>query len=43
MEEKKTQFAYAIISFFGATKPYKKTNEQQQQFLEDLALYICKG
>jgi hypothetical protein len=28
--------------FFGAINPYKKYDETQQQFLEDLMMYICK-
>jgi hypothetical protein len=38
-----TPSAFVITSFFGATNPYKKIDEHQQQFLEDLVLYICKG
>ncbi len=37
-----TPSAFGITSFFGATYPYRKIDEQQQ-FLEDLILYICKG
>jgi hypothetical protein len=33
----------AIIDFFGSPNPYKQHDEQQQKFLEDLVLYICKG
>jgi hypothetical protein len=33
----------AITSYFGVTNHYKKSNEAQQQFLEDLVLYTCKG
>jgi hypothetical protein len=33
----------AIIIFWGATNLYKKINNLQQQFLEVLVLYICKG
>jgi hypothetical protein len=33
----------AIIAFLVATKPFKKCDEQQKHFLEDLLLYICKG
>jgi hypothetical protein len=32
-----------ITNFFGFSNPYKQHNEQQQKFLEDLVLYICKG
>jgi hypothetical protein len=38
-----TSSTFVITSFFGATNPYKKIDEQQQQFIEDLVLYICKG
>jgi hypothetical protein len=40
--KRKSSFAYVITTFFSATNPYKKIDEQQQ-FLEDLVLYICKG
>jgi hypothetical protein len=33
----------AITSYFGATNLYKKFDEAQQQFLENLVLYPCKG
>jgi hypothetical protein len=33
----------AITIFLGATNLYKKINNSQQQFLENLVLYICKG
>jgi hypothetical protein len=36
-------FGCVITSYFGATNLYKKFNETQQQFLEDLILYTCKG
>ncbi len=36
-------FGCAITSYFGVTNHYKKSNEAQQQFLEDLVLYTCKG
>jgi len=32
-----------ITSYFGATNPYKKFDEAQQQFLEDLILYTYEG
>jgi hypothetical protein len=32
-----------ITPYFGVTSPYKKSDEAQQQFLEDLVLYTCKG
>ncbi len=38
-----TPSPFTITSFFGATNPYKKIDERQQQSLEDLVLYICKG
>jgi hypothetical protein len=31
------------MTYFDATNPYKKSNGAQQQFLEDLVLYTCKG
>jgi hypothetical protein len=33
----------AITNFLGSSNPYKQHDEQQQKFLEDLVLYICKG
>ncbi|KAJ7552447.1 hypothetical protein O6H91_06G055400 [Diphasiastrum complanatum] len=33
----------AITSFYGSSTPYKKEDDQQQCFLEDLVLYIVKG
>ncbi len=33
----------AIITFFWATIPYKKSDETQYNFFEDLVFYICKG
>ncbi len=33
---------FAIIAYFGFPNLYKKTNEAQQIFIEDLVLYICK-
>ncbi len=36
-------FGCVITSYFGATNLYKKSNEAQQRFLEDLILYTCKG
>jgi hypothetical protein len=33
----------AIMTYFGATNPYKKFDESQQQFLENLVMYIYKG
>jgi len=36
-------FECAITSYFGASNPYKKFDEAQQQIFEDLVLYICKG
>jgi len=35
-------FSFAIIDFFGAINLYKKIDEHQQQFLEDLVIYIYK-
>jgi hypothetical protein len=32
-----------ITNFFGSSNPYKQHDEQQQKFLENLILYICKG
>jgi hypothetical protein len=32
-----------VTNFFGSSNPYKQHNEQQQKFLKDLVLYICKG
>jgi hypothetical protein len=34
---------FTIITLFWATTPYKKGDEAQQMFFEDLVLYICKG
>jgi len=34
--------SFAIINFFGAINLYKKFDEHQQQFLEDLVIYTYK-
>jgi hypothetical protein len=40
--KKKTNSIWLCNYFiFGATNPYKKTNENQQQFLEDLVTSPC--
>jgi len=36
-------FECAITSYFRATNPYKKSNEAQQHFFENMVLYIYKG
>jgi hypothetical protein len=36
-------FGCVITSYIGATNLFKKFNEAQQQFLENLILYTCKG
>jgi hypothetical protein len=36
-------FRCVITTYFDATNPYKKSNGAQQQFLENLVLYTCKG
>jgi hypothetical protein len=36
-------FGYAIATFFCATNPYQKNDDDQQLFLNDLVFYICKG
>jgi hypothetical protein len=36
-------FGCVIISYFSAINPYKKFDEAQHQFFEDLVLYIFKG
>lgn len=35
--------SFVITIYVGSTNLYKKTNEAQQMFIEDLVLYICKG
>ncbi len=35
-------FSFAIIDFFGAINLYKKFDEHQQQFIEDLVIYTYK-
>jgi hypothetical protein len=41
--KKKTRpFSSIITTYFGSTNPFKKINEAQQMFIEDLVLYICK-
>jgi hypothetical protein len=32
-----------ITIYVGSTNLYKKVNEAQKMFIEDLVLYICKG
>jgi hypothetical protein len=36
-------FSSIITTYFGSTNPFKKINEAQQMFIEDLVLYICKA
>jgi hypothetical protein len=35
-------FSSITTIYFGSTNPFKKINEAQQMFIEDLVLYICK-
>jgi len=32
-----------IYHFFGSIDPFKKDNEQQQSFLQDLALFVINN
>jgi hypothetical protein len=36
-------FNITIIIYFGSINPYKKIDEAQQMFSEDIVLYICKA
>jgi hypothetical protein len=42
-KRKVAPFGSTITTFFGSTHLYKHGDETQQQCLEDLVLYICKG
>ncbi len=42
-KRKVAPFGSTITTFFGSTHLYKHGDEAQQQFLEDLVFYICKG
>jgi hypothetical protein len=35
-------FSYVITIYFASTNPFKKIDEAQQIFIEDLVLYVCK-
>ncbi len=42
-KRKVAPFGSTITTFFGSMHLYKHGDEAQQQILEDLVLYICKG
>jgi hypothetical protein len=43
VKKKVTLSRSTITTFFGSTNPNKHDDETQQQFMEDLVLYIYKG
>jgi len=41
-KKRTSPFSSTITTYLGSTNPYKKNEEAQLMFIEDMMLYICK-